>query len=104
MSERLPRFKLGPTPHEWRLRFAPREYISHAARAEYGPLEELDGLCEIRKKRLMVASELTGRKMFDAVIHEALHAALPDLDEEAIARVAYQLSYVVDHVVRTRCE
>jgi hypothetical protein len=64
---------------------------------EEGPL---DGLCDYDKKTLYVPMEPKGLEDLDTIIHEVVHAILPDLSEEcvresssAIARILHRFGY-----------
>ena len=51
--------------------------------------DDLDGFCDWDKRRVVVSSRLTRPKdILDTTIHELLHAAIPDLAEDAVEETA----------------
>jgi hypothetical protein len=46
------------------------------------------GICYFTGCRIIIEPNLKGLEMVDTVIHEILHAALPDISEEAVCRAA----------------
>lgn len=66
----------------WRLRFVPN-------------LGDKDGECEYGTRVIRIALGQSEVNELDTVIHEILHAAYPDLKEEAIARTSEGISGVL---------
>jgi len=60
-----------------------------------------DGSCgsidppDTPKKRILIASNQTPIDQLDTVLHECLHAAFPDLDEEAITESSTDITKVL---------
>jgi|LauGreDrversion4_2_1035121.scaffolds.fasta_scaffold25473_7 hypothetical protein len=50
------------------------------------------GICDYAKKEIRIAKGQPTATELDTVVHELLHAALPDLDEPAIAETAEALA------------
>jgi hypothetical protein len=50
------------------------------------------GVCDYAKKEIRIAKGQPTAVELDTVVHELLHAALPDLDEPAIAETANALA------------
>jgi hypothetical protein len=50
------------------------------------------GVCDYAKRELRIAKGQEVTTELDTVVHELLHAALPDLDEPAIAETAEALA------------
>lgn len=46
-------------------------------------------------KKVLISDKLTGRRKLDTEIHEFLHIAYPDLEEEAISTTATDLAKVL---------
>jgi len=60
-----------------------------------------DGSCgsidpsDTPQKRILIASNQTPQDQLDTVLHECLHAAFPDLDEEAITESSTDITKVL---------
>lgn len=71
----------------------------------YNPSPVTDGfvLFDGRKvRRLNIDPRLAGIRLLDIVIHEVLHAALPDLDEDAVNETAWaaaRLAWKFRHLI-----
>lgn len=63
----------------WRIRFVPY-------------LGEAEGLCEKPSRTIKIALGKPPQDTMDSIIHEVLHAALWDLDEEAVLTTANAIS------------
>lgn len=63
----------------WRLRFVTN-------------LGESEGLCVKNERLIRIALGYPEDRMLDSVVHEILHAALWDLDEEAVEETANAIS------------
>ena len=79
-----------------RIRIRGRYYTFRFGRAVPGAVGHYDP----DRRELVVSPSLRGEQRLDTVIHELLHAALPDLDEDAvnttasdIARLLWRLGY-----------
>ena len=70
----------------WRLEFVPR--LDSGA---YGECDEPDR----PKKGIRIATNQSKDDMMDTLIHETLHACLPDLSEDAIHDTASDISTVL---------
>jgi hypothetical protein len=66
----------------WRLRFVPN-------------LGDKDGECEYGTRVIRVALGQPEQSELDTVIHEILHAAYPDLEEDAVGQTAEALAKVL---------
>lgn len=74
-------------------------------RLKFAKLERpLLGLCDWDKKTITICNQLGGELELDTIIHELLHAAQPDQNEDAIdqtstdiARVLVRLGYRRDN-------
>ena len=67
----------------WELAFVP--FISE------GSFGECDDPCRVGKQ-IRIAENQSESEMLDTVLHEALHACLPDLAEHAVAETSESLS------------
>lgn len=56
------------------------------------PHADADGLCVYDDKTIYVDPDLTHNDLLETLIHEHLHALLPDLNEDAITVCARDLS------------
>jgi hypothetical protein len=63
----------------WKIRFVPNLGESH-------------GCCNKLQRTIRIALGKDEREMLDSIIHEVLHAALWDLDEEAVEETANAIS------------
>lgn len=63
----------------WRIRFVPN-------------LGDCEGVCEKPTRTIRIALGYPDEQTMDSVIHEVLHAALWDLDEEAVEETANAVS------------
>ena len=63
----------------WRLRFVPN-------------LGDAEGLCHKEERLIRIALGYPEDRTLDSIIHEILHAALWDLDEEAVHDTANAIS------------
>jgi hypothetical protein len=50
----------------------------------------------VKGKQIRIYGEQKGRELVDTVLHEALHAAFWDLDDEAVHEVAHDLARLLD--------
>lgn len=73
-----PRVQLGDPPRRWTV-------LRRRLRVN-------NGLCDYADRVIILAHTLHGRKLLEITNHEGLHACLPDLSEEAVVRVAKQLT------------
>lgn len=64
---------------KWRLRFVPY-------------LGEAEGVCNKPERTIRIALGKPGHDTMDSIIHEVLHAALWDLDEDAVFTTANAIS------------
>ena len=71
----------------WKLQFRP---LSRMPRL--GDSEPVRGFCDTENRKIVVCTDQKGRAGLETLIHECLHAAYPDLDEEAVETTAYDLS------------
>ena len=55
-------------------------------------LGESEGVCVRNKRLIRIALGYQEDQMLDSVVHEILHAALWDLDEEAVEETANAIS------------
>ena len=58
-----------------------------------------DGFCEppgYKGKRIVIKANMPPRRELDTIIHELLHAACWDLDEECISETATDIARVLD--------
>lgn len=63
----------------WRIRFVPN-------------LGDCEGVCDKPARTIRIALGYPDEQTMDSVIHEVLHAALWDLDEEAVEETANAVS------------
>ncbi len=63
----------------WRIRFVPN----------LGPCE---GVCDKPSRTIRIAQGYPEKDTMDSIIHELIHAALWDLDEEAVGETANAIS------------
>ena len=63
----------------WRIRFVPN-------------LGDAEGICDKPNRIIRIAKGYPEQNTLDSVIHELIHAALWDLDEEAVAETANSIS------------
>jgi hypothetical protein len=63
----------------WRIRFVPH-------------LGDAEGLCHKEERVIRIARGYPEERTMDSIIHEILHAALWDLDEEAVNETANAIS------------
>lgn len=67
----------------------------------YGrPMPKSDAHCDYTSREIVVSPRVQGEHKMDCLIHELLHAAFPDLNEDAInttasdvARLLWRLGY-----------
>jgi hypothetical protein len=63
------------------------------------PLKGCDGLCEPYpdsvKKHIWIKPSLTDVDALDTIIHECLHCAFPDIDEDAITESATSIAKIL---------
>lgn len=64
---------------KWRIRFVPN-------------LGDCEGVCHKPSRTIRIALGYSEDRTLDSVIHEVLHAALWDLDEEAVSETANSIS------------
>ena len=63
-----------------------------------------DGSCgsidpsDAPQKRILVALNQTPLDLLDTVIHECLHACVPDLDEDAVTQTATDIAKVLNRM------
>jgi len=50
------------------------------------------GKCDWEKRELWIAPSLAGIQRFECVLHEGLHAQMPDASEEAVERMGVELT------------
>lgn len=50
------------------------------------------GTCDIGKKEIEIKPTLEGEEELDCLIHEALHACLPDIDDDAVDDTATSIA------------
>jgi hypothetical protein len=63
------------------------------------------GRCDYRKRELVIVAGQMPRENFNTVVHEAVHAICPFLDETAVADLADDLaSLLYDHLGYRRTE
>ena len=58
-------------------------------------LKNMWGWCDSDKRTIVLCRTLKGRRHLDTVIHELLHAAFYDLDEEAVRESATDIANVL---------
>lgn len=66
----------------WRLRFVAN-------------LGDAEGLCRKDERIIRIALGYPDERTMDSIIHEVLHAALWDLDEEAVEETANAISFAL---------
>ena len=67
-------------------------------RLEFARLKNMRGVCDspdMQDRRIRIAKRLEGEEQLDVTLHELLHAALWDLDEEAVDETATDLARVL---------
>lgn len=64
---------------KWRIRFVPN-------------LGDCEGVCDKSTRTIRIAKGYPAEQTLDSIIHEVLHAALWDLDEEAVSDTANSIS------------
>lgn len=52
----------------------------------------------VKGKQIRIYGEQSGRQLVDTVIHEFLHAAFWDLDDEVVHEVAHDLARLLDRL------
>jgi len=63
----------------------------------YGdPEKNNDGICDYGKRRITIAKSGRVRSFVNVLAHEAIHARLPDLSEEAVESTAYIIAKAYD--------
>ena len=67
------------------------EYIEYLQDGSCGSIDPPDA----KSKRILVALNQTPQDLLDTVIHECLHACLPDLCEETITECATDVALVL---------
>ena len=55
-------------------------------------LRKEDGTCCVGVHEIAVSTGIGQQRTLDVLIHEGLHACLPDLDEDAVAETAEDLA------------
>ena len=75
-------------------------YLHHAGRAipvrKSRKLKVNFGFFDTAKQEIVVDSRITGEQALEIYIHEALHACLPDLSEEAVTDAARSIANLLD--------
>ena len=58
------------------------------------------GICDYENKEIKISPKITGVEKLDCIIHEALHACMPDLSDDAVnesatcmAKLLWKLGY-----------
>jgi hypothetical protein len=58
-----------------------------------------DGLCDHPEtpyfREIWIRPDLKGERMIDVILHEILHAALPDLNEESVEETATDMAKIL---------
>jgi len=93
MSEPFATYRVRLNGRLWRLRFV---RVSELPKDVLGVCDHPPG----RHPSISVKARQDKTMLLDTTIHECLHAAVPQLDEETITRVAAELSRVL---VRLGC-
>jgi hypothetical protein len=79
--------------HRWRLIF--RERLASGACGECDPIGQPG-------KQIVVSTLQTQTDLLDTIIHELLHAALPDLCEESVEETATAIAVVLHRLGATK--
>lgn len=59
---------------------------------------DLFGQCDDEKQIIRINPESDGKALLTTLIHEALHAEFPWLEEEAVIRASYNLAALLDRL------
>lgn len=56
----------------------------------------LQGLCNWERREIKINPALRGAELFEVILHEMLHAEMPDASEEAVERMSVEMTLAME--------